>query len=160
MIHIFVKKQILLIVWPFLVHSSGNIMGVKGLRACSPLPGVVIIVNKHVVDDTILMNHEHIHFAQARELWFIGYPYVYLKEIIRNRIRRQLSTNNAYYANRLEYEAYIHQTDMRYLHTRKKFAWKGFRGKKKKKILYIDGELFEVTGKDTTKLQFTVFGQE
>lgn len=143
------QTKLLIILWPFFVKTAGPLVGPTDLRACSVVPGVVIVVDTMAAKDSVLMNHERIHFRQAKELWYIGYFFVYAKEYLRNRVSRQLSGPNAYYANPLEYEAYINQFNMNYLDTREKHAWRKYVTSKKKKILYKDRELFEVSNADT-----------
>ncbi len=147
------QTKLLIVLWPFFVHTAGPIVGAKDLRACNVIPGVVIVADTMAAKDSILMNHEKIHFVQAKELWYVGYYFVYVKELIRNRVSRQLSGSNAYYANPLEYEAYLHQFDMNYLKTREKCAWRRYATSKKKKILYRDRKLYyEVHSSDSTIL--------
>ena len=146
-----IQTKLLIVLWPFLVKTVSAVVGVEDLRACSFIPGVVIVADTMAAKDNVLMNHERIHFVQAKELWYVGYFFVYGWELIRNRTSRDLSGISAYHANPLEYEAYMHQGDMNYLKTRKRCAWRKYVTSKKKKILYKDHELFEVSNADTTR---------
>lgn len=148
----FLQTKLLIVLWPFFVHTAGPLVGTKDLRACAIIPGIVIVTDSMAAQDSVLMNHEKIHFAQAKELWYIGYFFVYTKEFITNRIIRKLSGQNSYYANSLEYEAYVNQWNSDYLKTRKKNAWKQYVTSKKKKILYKNRQLYEVRNNtDTTR---------
>ncbi len=155
MLHVLKYCKIWFIVWPLFVNTASKISGVDNLRACSVVPGVLIVKSDCVSQDSILINHERIHFAQAKELWGVGYALTYIKEIICNRISRKLSSTNAYYANALEQEAYMHQCDMHYIEKRKKFAWRSYlSSKEKKKLIYVDRVLWEVNGTDTVRVIF------
>ena len=72
--------------------------------------------------DRVTVNHEMIHTAQIKELWYLPFYIVYLLEwlwrliIHRNYIK-------AYHAISFEREAYANQRDMNYLNNRKRFAF-------------------------------------
>jgi hypothetical protein len=70
----------------------------------------IFVENKR---DQVLVNHEKIHFQQAKELWVIGFYLWYLWEWIRH----------GYKKNMFEIEAYTHEKDLNYLKTRKKYAF-------------------------------------
>jgi hypothetical protein len=63
--------------------------------------------------DQVLINHELIHYQQAKELFVIGFYLWYLWEWIRH----------GYKKNMFEIEAYTHEKDLNYLKTRKKYAF-------------------------------------
>ncbi len=63
--------------------------------------------------DKVLVNHEKIHYQQAKELWVIGFYLWYLWEHLKH----------GYKGNMFEKEAYRHETDLNYLKNRKKYAF-------------------------------------
>lgn len=68
------------------------------------------------------INHEKIHTAQMRELWYIGFYILYLLEWI---YRLVFHTRTAYRGISFEVEAYCHQFDYKYLSNRERYAqWK------------------------------------
>lgn len=69
-----------------------------------------------------VLNHERIHTAQMKELWFVGFYLIYLIEWIYWLIFR---LKKAYRHINFEKEAYSHQSDLYYLWNRERFAqWK------------------------------------
>jgi hypothetical protein len=71
---------------------------------------LILVENKR---DRVLVNHEKIHYQQAKELWVIGFYLWYLWEWIRH----------GYKKNMFEIEAYNNEKDLNYLKTRKKYAF-------------------------------------
>ena len=69
------------------------------------------------------MRHEGIHTAQGKELWWVGFYLLYLMEWIR---RLFISSDRAYRMNCFEQEAYRNQSDIDYLKTRKRVAWRKY----------------------------------
>jgi hypothetical protein len=70
----------------------------------------IFVENKR---DRVLINHELIHYQQAKELLVIGFYLWYLWEWIRR----------GYKKNMFEIEAYNNEKDLNYLKTRKKYAF-------------------------------------
>lgn len=69
------------------------------------------------------INHEKIHTAQMRELWYIGFYLLYFFEWL---YRLVFHTKTAYKGISFEVEAYKNQYDYSYLKHRKRFAqWHG-----------------------------------
>lgn len=69
------------------------------------------------------INHERIHTAQMKELWYIGFYILYFLEWIYRLI---FHTKTAYRGISFEVEAYKHQYDYLYCNHRKRFAqWRG-----------------------------------
>ena len=91
-----------------------------------PFPGFsainlfgVLFVRKGTRISPLLLNHESIHTAQMKELWYVGFYLLYMLEWI-----RRLPGGRAYYNISFEKEAYLHQGDHPcYLERRKRFAW-------------------------------------
>lgn len=93
-----------------------------------PFPGFtainlfgVLFVRKGAKVSPLLLNHESIHTAQIKELWYVGFYLIYLLEWI-----CRMPFGRAYYSISFEREAYIHQGDPLYLERRKKMAWKNY----------------------------------
>ena len=84
-----------------------------------------MIVRKDKVNKAspVIINHENIHYAQERELWYIGfyllYGLMYLWQLIKVR-----DTHKAYMAIPFEVEAYGNASNLFYLESRERFAWK------------------------------------
>ena len=96
-----------------------NLIPVKGFVAIN-LFGVVFARKEYrkYVDSTTL-NHEAIHTAQMKDLWYIGFYICYFLEWIYRLIFHPYS---AYHGLSFEQEAYLNQKDMSYLRNRKPFA--------------------------------------
>ena len=78
------------------------------------------------VSDKTNFNHEAIHSAQWKELWYIGFPFVYLWFYIVGLFKYG-SHKKAYRNNPLEAEAYAQEDKAWYIdYGRKKFAWKNY----------------------------------
>jgi len=73
----------------------------------------------------ITYNHEKIHLVQQRELWVVGFYFLYIWYWLKNRFKG-MNGSDAYYAIPFEKEAYTHQEDLGYLKTRKPHAWRDF----------------------------------
>lgn len=95
-----------------------NIIPFKGFK-CINLFGV-LFVRKGLTMNKVDLNHEAIHTAQMKELWYLGFYLVYIVEWV---IRLFLS-KNAYRSISFEKEAYSYQIYDNYLSCgfRKRFA--------------------------------------
>lgn len=69
-----------------------------------------------------VLNHESIHTAQIRELWFIPFYILYFLEWVFRLFLNRLDRYKAYMNISFEREAYRHQADLNYLTHRKRFA--------------------------------------
>lgn len=69
------------------------------------------------------LNHELIHTAQARELFYIPFYIWYILEWVILVIRYK-DKMKAYYKVRFEREAYLHQKDLKYLRNRKHYHYR------------------------------------
>ena len=94
-----------------------NIIPFKGFGAMNIFG--VIFARKECKVTPRTINHEKIHTAQMRELGYIGFYVLYFLEWL---YRLAVDTNRAYRAISFEVEAYEHQSDYKYLTTRKHFA--------------------------------------
>lgn len=82
----------------------------------------LLFVHHGVEVDARLLNHERIHSAQMRELWYIPFYVIYLLEWLW-RLPRQC---NAYRQISFEQEAYEHDSDAGYLVRRRPMAWMAY----------------------------------
>jgi hypothetical protein len=85
--------------------------------------------------DEITINHEKIHIEQYRELWVLGFLFMYTVDYIRSlyllrHVRKDLGTSEwtsaAYYNIRFEQEAHAHQQEFDYLQKRSKNSWTNY----------------------------------
>ena len=76
--------------------------------------------------DTRLINHEAIHIAQYKELFVIGFLFLYLWDFVHGFIKYR-SYDDAYRSIRCEREAYSFDADPHYLEYRESHAWKQFK---------------------------------
>ena len=91
---------------PFKGFRAVNLFGVCFVREGCSLP-------PHSI------NHEKIHTAQMRELWYVGFYILYFLEWV---CRLVVAPSTAYRGISFEREAYEHQYDYDYLKSRKHFA--------------------------------------
>lgn len=96
----------------------------KGFSAIN-LFGVLFCRYDSIITDTTI-NHEMIHTAQMKEVWYIPFYILYLIEYVKNLFKYK-SRKVAYRKNCFEREAYAHDRDFAYLSNRKKFAWIHYR---------------------------------
>lgn len=94
-----------------------NIIHFKGFKAIN-LFGIVFARRWLTLQD---LNHEAIHTQQMKEMLYVFFYIAHICEWVYNLIKYR-DTKLAYYEISFEREAYEHQTDMRYLRTRKHFA--------------------------------------
>lgn len=90
---------------PFRGFSAINLFGILFVR-----PDVSI--------HPVLLNHERIHTAQMRELWYLPFYLLYVGEWLWRLFR----SGNAYRGISFEREAYDYDRDPEYLGQRKRFA--------------------------------------
>lgn len=83
---------------------------------------LIIVKDKRLLRDSVLLNHERIHLKQQRELFIIPFYFLYFCEwLLRLCIYR-----NWYHAYRnisFEREAYKHEEDLCYLRNRKSWSF-------------------------------------
>lgn len=94
-----------------------NIIPFKGFAAVN-LFGV-LFVRKDTVLTTVMMNHEHIHTTQMKEM---AYVFFYLWYVIEWLVRLTMK-GNAYRNISFEREAYSNQKNMAYLSQRERYSW-------------------------------------
>ena len=91
----------------------------KGI--CLNLFGTYWTRSAHWIDRYVI-NHEHIHTAQQRELLFVPFYILYVIEwSVRLIMYRNLK--RAYYNISFEREAYRHGNDLDYLYRRRHYSW-------------------------------------
>lgn len=78
----------------------------------------------HLKQRTI--RHEYIHYEQYKELYIVGFLYIYLFDFLAGLIKYN-NGSVAYRRIRLEQEAHANEKDVNYLLKRKKFAWKKYK---------------------------------
>ena len=87
----------------------------QGYKAMN-LFGVLFVRGNARIDD-ITLNHEKIHTAQIKELWYVFFYLWYVTEWL----IRLFMKGNAYRNISFEREAYDNQYDLDYLKSRKRF---------------------------------------
>ncbi len=81
-----------------------------------------ITKNSNLSEKTI--NHEAIHTAQMKEMFYIGFYLWYFGEWLYQGIVRIFNSDmKAYYFITMEQEAYENDDNLEYLSTRTKYAW-------------------------------------
>lgn len=70
--------------------------------------------------------HEQIHFSQQKELYVIGFYFLYLYEYARLRFVFKKKHEQAYRRISFEMEAYTYQYDINYLQYRARHHWRKF----------------------------------
>ena len=94
-----------------------NIIPFKGFLAIN-LFGVLFVRGTYRDLSATVMNHEKIHTAQMKELWYIPFYVIYLLEWV----VRLFMPSNAYRNISFEREAYDNEGNMSYLANRKRYA--------------------------------------
>lgn len=104
-----------------------NILPFKGFSAIS-LFGIVFARKEYEPLRSSTIQHEGIHTAQMKELWYIGFYIIYFFEWVYRLI---FHTKTAYRGISFEVEAYNNQWRNRYLEYRKPYAmWRRKRNNK------------------------------
>lgn len=75
--------------------------------------------------DTLVRNHEAIHWEQYKEVGVIAYPFLYAFYYLLAYVKFKDGAK-AYYAIPFEQEAYYFEKDMSYLKWRRQYAWRMF----------------------------------
>ena len=94
-----------------------NIIPFKGFLAIN-LFGVLFVRGTYRDLSATVLNHEKIHTAQMKELWYIPFYVIYLLEWV----VRLFMPGNAYRNISFEREAYDNEGNMSYLASRKRYA--------------------------------------
>ena len=91
---------------PFQGYKAINLFGILFVRGNAKI-------------DNVSLNHEEIHTAQMKELWYVFFYLWYVTEWL----IRLFMKGNAYRNISFEREAYSNEKDLSYLDNRKWFAW-------------------------------------
>ena len=87
-----------------------------------------VFVKKHKdLENQVMLNHEKIHLRQQLELLVLPFYVLYLVEYAIGRLRG-FSHNKAYRQISFEKEAFAHEQDFGYLGSRKRNAYRDYRG--------------------------------
>ena len=89
-----------------------------GTYAIALYPFIICIDNL----DDITLNHENIHLQQQRELYVVGFYFLYAYYNIKGLLKGNSSTE-AYLNIPFESEAYSNEENLEYLKKRKKMSW-------------------------------------
>lgn len=100
-----------------MIIIRNNIIPFRGFAAIN-LFGVLFVRKDAVISEKTI-NHEKIHTAQMKEMLYV---FFYLWYVIEWLIRL-FGKGNAYRNISFEQEAYSNDDDMKYLETRKHYAW-------------------------------------
>ena len=71
------------------------------------------------------MNHELIHYEQQKELYVVGFYFLYVYDYAKGMIKYK-NKEFAYYQIRFEREAHAYDKDLGYIADREKYAWKNY----------------------------------
>lgn len=82
----------------------------------------ILVRNKNLKCDKVLIRHEQIHLKQEAELLVIPFYIIYLFSYIYYRFKLR-DHNKAYHAICFEREAYAFERDQNYLKRRRLWAW-------------------------------------
>lgn len=79
--------------------------------------------NYYYIKRKVVINHESIHFQQALEMLVIPFYMWYALEWLFKALSFKLGSKTPYERLSFEREAYLHEHDLNYLQTRKRYAW-------------------------------------
>lgn len=97
----------------------------KGYKAITILKWIIVRKDVKVAFTSVDYNHECIHYAQEKELLFVGFYILYVIDFLFALLWFR-NWHKAYRNISFEREAYCHQDDLNYLQHRKHFAWRNF----------------------------------
>jgi hypothetical protein len=86
---------------------------------------LLLVNNKSLLTDAILINHERIHLKQQAELLVIPFYVLYLINYLIN-LAIYLNHHKAYLNIVFEREAYAKDADIGYLNSRKLYSWRRY----------------------------------
>ena len=75
--------------------------------------------------DELTMNHELIHFEQQKELYLVGFYFLYVYDYLKGVVKYK-DKEEAYRKIRFEQEAYSNEDDLGYIQTRDRNNWKKY----------------------------------
>lgn len=97
----------------------------KGYKAITLLKWIIVREDSKEYFTVEDYNHECIHYAQEKELWFVGFYLLYILEFL-FALLYFCNWHKAYRNISFEVEAHTYQDDLNYLQHRKRFAWSKF----------------------------------
>lgn len=92
----------------------------KAMNIC----GLLFVRKGYTLRD-VDYNHEAIHTAQWKELWYLGFLLLYIIDFLRKWMKYK-QWHSAYRLVIFEQEAYNNQWNADYLDNRRRFAWKKY----------------------------------
>ena len=95
----------------------------KGFRAATVFCWMVVRKDCLNIISPIVKNHEDIHYAQERELWYVFFYLLYGLMFVWYFLKKW-DREKAYLAIPFEVEAYNNARNLYYLENRKRFAWR------------------------------------
>lgn len=98
-----------------------NLIPFKGFKAIN-LFGIVFARKEYEALSPTVLNHEAIHTAQMRELFYVGFYLLYVLEWLFRLVRESYTGQEAYRYISFEQEAYNNAGEKNYLADRKPFA--------------------------------------
>ena len=75
--------------------------------------------------DELTMNHELIHFEQQKELYLVGFYFLYVYDYLKGVVKYK-DKEEAYRKIRFEQEAYSNEDDLGYIQTRDRNNWEKY----------------------------------
>ena len=114
------KEKYILIISPNFIWLFGLLNGVaKNAKGGAMYPFIFLAKDEYYED--WIINHELIHFAQQKELLFIGMWLLNIVEWLYFVLIKRYNLHDAYIMRASEQEAYRNQNNQAYLPQRKKF---------------------------------------
>lgn len=110
-------KPAAITLWPFIIISPKRISHIANSYNSG-----------YEISKAIMLNHEFIHVAQQKELWLIGFYFLYLYYFFKYLIRTR-NFSLAYFHIPFEQEAYYQQSNTDYLTYRRPHSWKNYLNK-------------------------------
>ncbi|TDG37524.1 hypothetical protein EZJ43_00035 [Pedobacter changchengzhani] len=86
----------------------------------------ILLNNANLKNDKVIINHEKIHLRQQLEMLILPFYVLYIVNYLVNRLKYN-SHDEAYRHIVFEQEAYQHDFNLKYLSTRKSYAWLKYR---------------------------------
>lgn len=82
----------------------------------------ILVKDKKMINDEVLLRHERIHLRQEAELLIVPFYFLYLINYLINRLKYK-THNQAYLNICFEREAYANELNTEYLKKRKFWQW-------------------------------------
>jgi hypothetical protein len=110
-----------------MILKSDFVTGLASFINSWPVSGITIgpFVFVSSSADAKTIQHERIHLAQSKELYFVGFWALYLYWWVKLSIE---DSESSYYLNPFEMEAYRWESEPGYLWDRPPYAWRDYLG--------------------------------